>query len=86
MRDEITVQDLREILAECAGADETAGIAGDIIDTPFVELGYDSLALIETAARIKQRFGVAIADEEVAELETPRAMLGAVNSVLVESS
>ena len=86
MQDEITVQDLREILAECAGADESTGIAGDIIDTPFVELGYDSLALIETAARIKQRFGVAIGDEEVAELETPRAMLGAVNSVLVEST
>jgi act minimal PKS acyl carrier protein len=83
---EITLTELREILTECAGEDESVDLGGEIMDTPFAELGYDSLALIETAARIKQRFGVAIEDDEVAELETPREIISVVNESLVETA
>jgi minimal PKS acyl carrier protein len=79
---EITLTELREILTECAGEDESADLGSEIMDTPFAELGYDSLALIETAARIKQRFGVEIEDDDVAELETPREIISAVNESL----
>lgn len=71
----ITLEALRAILVECAGEDESGGLDGDILDTPFVELGYDSLALIETAARLKRQFGVDIPDDRVTELDTPRKML-----------
>lgn len=71
----MTIEDLRRILAECAGEDEPGDLHGDILDTPFAELGYDSLALMETATRIKHEFGVAISDEDIAVVETPRVLL-----------
>lgn len=81
----ITLADLRQILVECAGEDEDADQTGDISDVPFTELGYDSLALIETAAQIQQRFGVTIADDRIGELETPRALLELVNGSLADA-
>ncbi|MEV0702948.1 acyl carrier protein [Saccharopolyspora sp. NPDC050389] len=71
----MTIDDLRRILTECAGADENVDLHGDIRDTPFADLGYDSLALMETASRIKQEFGIEISDEEIAVIETPRLLL-----------
>ncbi|MER5704764.1 acyl carrier protein [Micromonospora sp. NPDC002296] len=71
----MTIDDLRRILAECAGEDESVDLGGDILDTPFNDLGYDSLALMETASRINHEYGVKIADEEIATAETPRALL-----------
>ncbi|WP_243788664.1 acyl carrier protein [Saccharopolyspora gloriosae] len=80
-----TMDDLRRILRDCAG-DAEADLAADIGDTPFEELGYDSLALIETAARIKQEWGVTIPDELVAELRTPREVLDVVRDTAVGSA
>ncbi|GAA3753904.1 acyl carrier protein [Micromonospora maritima] len=76
----MTLDDLREILVECAGEDDSNDVSGDIADVPFEDLGYDSLALMETAARIEQRFGVRLPDEQVMELATPKAVLDAVNT------
>ncbi len=76
----MTLDDLRAILVECAGEDDAAGMAGDIAEVPFEDLGYDSLALMETAARIEQRFGVRIPDEQIMMLVTPNAVLDAVNT------
>ncbi|MEU1056504.1 acyl carrier protein [Streptomyces sp. NPDC005876] len=74
----MTIDDLRRILTECAGTDESVNLDGDILDTSFTDLGYDSLALMETASRIKEEFGVEISDEEIAVVETPRVLLQAV--------
>ncbi|ARZ66808.1 acyl carrier protein [Streptomyces albireticuli] len=79
MTEPMDIDTLRRILVACAGEDETAAPAGDILDIPFTDLGYDSLALMESAARIKQDFGVDIADDVLTELETPRALLDLVN-------
>jgi act minimal PKS acyl carrier protein len=78
----MTMNELCEILIECAGEDEAAALRGDIAEVEFDELGYDSLALMETAARIKQRFGVSIPDERIAELSTPASVLDVVNAAL----
>lgn len=78
----ITLDDLQQILAECAGEDEDAAFDGDILDVSFTDLGYDSLALLETAARVSQRFGIELPDEAVAGLETPRHFLEAVNQAV----
>lgn len=75
----MTFEDLRRILIECAGLAYGVDFAEDILDTDFAELGYDSLALMEAAARIKQEFGVDIPDDQIAALKTPRAMLDTVN-------
>ena len=79
---EMNLDDLRRIMAECAGEEEGIDLTGDIRDTAFIDLGYDSLALMESAARIKREFGVAIADDDLAQLETPRAVLDVVNRAL----
>jgi act minimal PKS acyl carrier protein len=74
----MTIDDLRTILVACAGESEGV-LDGDIRDRDFDELGYDSLALMETAARIRSDFGVTIPDERIAELRTPGEILDLVN-------
>lgn len=75
----MTLDELRAILVECAGADEGIDVSGDIADAEFEDLGYDSLALLEMAAKIEQTRGVKIPDGAVADLRTPRSVLGLVN-------
>ncbi|MFE9746847.1 acyl carrier protein [Saccharothrix saharensis] len=78
----MTIDDLRTILVSCAGEEESADLRADIADVPFSDLGYDSLALMETAARIERDFGISLPDEVMVELETPRALLDLVNDNL----
>ncbi|MEV7421612.1 MULTISPECIES: acyl carrier protein [unclassified Streptomyces] len=80
------LDDLRRILVACAGQDDGIDLTGDILDTPLEELGYDSLALMESAARIKQEFGVDLTDDDVAEVGTPRALLSLVNDTAVATA
>lgn len=72
---EVTVGDLKRILRESAGADEEVNLDGEILDTDFDALGYDSLALLETAARITREYGVTLDDEAVTSARTPRQFL-----------
>ncbi|MFG2289524.1 acyl carrier protein [Streptomyces sp. NPDC048595] len=81
----MTLDDLRRMLTEAAGEPEHGALAGDIADTGFEALGYDSLALLETAALITQEFGVRIADEDLFELRTPRAVLDLVNGAAAQA-
>lgn len=78
----MTINDLRRVLASCAGESDNTRWGGDILDWDFDDLGYDSLARMETAARIEQRYGVHIPDEHITELRTPRQLLDFVNGAL----
>ena len=49
---EFTMDDLRRVMQEAAG--ENRHLEGDVLDQPFTELGYDSLALLEAAARVER--------------------------------
>ncbi|MFI6274442.1 acyl carrier protein [Streptomyces sp. NPDC050988] len=80
---EFTIEDLRRILRDGAGADEAVDLDGEILDTDFESLGYESLALLETSGRIEREFGITLDDDTVTEAKTPRALIGAVNSFLV---
>ncbi|MEU7422308.1 MULTISPECIES: acyl carrier protein [unclassified Streptomyces] len=73
------IEDLRRVLVACAGEDDAADLGGDILDMTFQDLGYDSLAMMETAARITQDYGVDLSDDEITEVATPRALLDLVN-------
>lgn len=83
---QMTLDDLRRLLIECAGETDDDSLSGDILDEDFTSLGYDSLAMMETAARITTEYGVHIADERIAELTTPRAVLDLVNNAPHTSS
>lgn len=77
-----SLDDLRRILTAVAGADEETNLSGDISAVAFDDLGYDSLALMEMAARISQEYGISIGDEEAADFTTPMDVLVAVNDTL----
>ena len=79
---EFTQRDLTRLIRATVGVDESVDLEGDILDTPFVELGYDSLAVLEVTSRIEKEFPVSIPDEMVAELETPRQVIDYVNQQL----
>jgi len=64
---------------EGAGIDEGTNLDGDILDTDFDDLGYDSLALLETAARITREYQIVI-DDDAAIARTPRELLQLVNN------
>ncbi|MFI6942057.1 acyl carrier protein [Streptomyces sp. NPDC050418] len=74
---DITLSELGELLLECVGAPEE-GMAfegEDALDTPFLEFGYDSLALLQVTSVINRKYGVTLDDDAVAEAETPRMLL-----------
>ncbi|MGW1144240.1 acyl carrier protein [Streptomyces sp. NPDC002454] len=79
---EFTVEDLKRILLEGAGADEGVDLDSDILDTDFESLGYESLALLETAGRIEREFGITLDDEVFTENPTPRELVAAVSAKL----
>jgi act minimal PKS acyl carrier protein len=79
---EFTLDDLKRILREGAGADEGVDLDGDIIDTDFESLGYESLAMLETGGRIEREFGVTLDDDTLTEARTPRALIESVNALL----
>jgi minimal PKS acyl carrier protein len=79
---EFTIDDLKRILRECAGSSEGIDLDGHIMDTGFDALGYDSLALLETATRIERECEVKLGDDEVSTEETPRTLVMTVNSRL----
>ncbi|HEY8533059.1 MAG TPA: acyl carrier protein [Micromonospora sp.] len=82
----LTIRELTEIMRECAGEDESVDLSGDIADVDFADLGYDSLALLETAAIIQRRFQIRLEDHVVTEARTPRALVELVNTVLAGAS
>lgn len=77
--DRLSIEDLRRLLRECAGVDQESSLDGDILDTAFADLGYDSLAMLETAGRIAREYGVNLDDDVVTSARTPRALLSLVN-------
>lgn len=76
------LDDLKALLRECAGQEEGVDLDGDVVDVPFAELGYDSLAILQTTGRIERDFGVALDEEALDEADTPRAYLELVNRAL----
>ncbi|REF00944.1 acyl carrier protein [Thermomonospora umbrina] len=83
---QFTLNDLRRILREAAGADEDVDLDGDIADVTFEDLGYDSLALLETGSRIEREYGLELDDDTITDAETPGALLKVVNERLVTAA
>ncbi|MET8170372.1 acyl carrier protein [Streptomyces sp. NPDC057456] len=79
---EFTLDDLKRVLRESAGADEGVDFDGDILDSDFEDLGYESLALLETGSRIEREYGIALDDSALTDSRTPRALIDAVNEHL----
>ncbi|MFF9486111.1 acyl carrier protein [Streptomyces sp. NPDC014676] len=83
---QLQLADLRTVLVECAGDLDDMELGEAALDRLFTDLGYDSLAILETAAAVGQRYGVELRDEDVAEAVTPRAFLLLVNRTLATAA
>jgi act minimal PKS acyl carrier protein len=80
-----TIKDLRRILEDSAGAADGVDWESPVtLDLPFADLGYDSLALLELAAKVQQEYRTRIPDEAVSEMVTPRAAVEYVNQRFAE--
>ncbi|AGK78906.1 acyl carrier protein [Streptomyces microflavus] len=81
-----TLESLKRILREGAGADESVDFDGDILDADFEELGYESLAILETCGRIEREYGITLDDSVVSDVRTPRRMVEVVNEHLGQTA
>ena len=76
----IELTQLVTLIRECAGDSDEYDLDGDIIDVPFDQLGYDSIALMEVMSRLKQDHGIVVSEEAVRGIKTPRGALEAINT------
>ncbi|MCQ9131930.1 MULTISPECIES: phosphopantetheine-binding protein [Streptomyces] len=83
---QFTLDDLRRILLEAAGADENIDLGGDILDTAFEVLGYESIALLETGGRIEREYGIVLDDDDLSDELAPRDLIEAVNAQLLAAA
>ena len=77
-----TLDDLKRILLQAAGAEEGVDLDGDILDTPFDVLGYESLALLETGGFIEREYEHHAGRRRHSRRRHPRALIDAVNAQL----
>jgi act minimal PKS acyl carrier protein len=80
---QMTLRDLQDIMRECAGEDESAESLEQAPDEAFADLGYDSLALLETQARVKRDYSVEFSEDDLADITTPREFVEFFNSLLL---
>jgi act minimal PKS acyl carrier protein len=83
---QFTMEDLLRVMREAAGEDEALPLDGDVGGLTFDQLGYDSLALLETASKVEREFGVSLPDGLLVDLETPTAFVTFVNERLLETA
>jgi len=77
---QFTLQQLTAKLRECAGDAEGVDLDSDeVLDIPFIDLGYDSLAILQVTGVINREAGIQLSDDAVAEAETPRLLLKMIN-------
>jgi len=81
---EMTLAELTRLLRECAGEEEGVNLNGDVLDTSLDDLGYDSLAVLQTTGRIEREYDIELAEDTVAEAHTPRLLLAFINASLRE--
>ncbi|BCJ77770.1 actinorhodin polyketide synthase acyl carrier protein [Catellatospora sp. IY07-71] len=77
---DFTIEDVRRILRDVAGADERVDLDGDIAATSFADLGYDSLALLEATARLQRDLSIRLPDDAVLAVSTPGQLIDLVSS------
>ncbi|MEU4245614.1 acyl carrier protein [Actinoplanes sp. NPDC026619] len=80
---ELQITELVHLLRECAGEDENVALGnGDVLDVSFEDLGYDSLAILNTVGRIERDNGIRLPDTIVVDAQTPRMLLKQINERL----
>jgi minimal PKS acyl carrier protein len=79
---EMTVDELIEVLNNSMGDQDPVDPAGDPADVKFIQLGYDSLTMLNAVRRIERKYRIALGETVVSEAKTPRQLLDRVNTAL----
>lgn len=77
-----TLADLVGYVREAAGEDEEFDLNGDIGDTKFTNLGYDSIAMVEVAVLVERELGIKLPGEGTGKDATPKEFVELVNELL----
>ncbi|MBW2376711.1 MAG: acyl carrier protein [Deltaproteobacteria bacterium] len=77
---DILKDELRQIITEVTEVEEIPE------DTPFADLGIDSMMAIEIVADVEKNYQVVISEEELGELTNLRAVYDKVQAKLAEAS
>ena len=72
--------ELRQIITEVTEVEEIPE------DTPFADLGIDSMMAIEIVADVEKNYDVTISEEELSELTNLKAVYDKVQAKLAEAS
>ena len=70
--------ELREIITEVTEVDDIPE------DTPFADLGIDSMMAIEIVADVEKNYDITISEDELAELTNLEAVYGKVKEKLAD--
>lgn len=76
---QMTLSALEEIMHRCAGDDESTDSFQQAPERVFADLGYDSLALLETQSVIRREYGVDLSEQALGAAETPQQLVDLVN-------
>lgn len=71
---------LTHLLLEAIGLEEDADLEGDDAETPLLELGYDSLALLQVVGRIEAEFGLLVPDNAINDTATLGSLLASLQN------
>jgi len=74
-RHRIDLDELARVVGECGGEDTGIVLDEQQLDTPFHELGQDSLAVLQVIGRLGRRYGVRVPEELLLDADTPRLLL-----------
>jgi acyl carrier protein len=77
---DILKDELRQIITEVTEVEEIPE------DTPFADLGIDSMMAIEIVADVEKNYHVVISEEELGELTNLRAVYDKVQAKLAKAS
>lgn len=75
----LNAEKLKEILRSVGGS----VVPEAFLDVPFGDMGYDSLAVMETNACVEREYGVALPEDTVTVATTPRLFIDTVNEHLM---
>jgi len=78
-----TQADLVDCIRRAAGEDDALDLDGDIGETTFADLGYDSVAMVEVALLVERELGISLPeDDRTGKGGTPKEFVDVVNEQL----
>lgn len=81
---QFTLPDLAALLRGCAGVEQDIVLDDASLDVPFLDLGIDSLAVLQATSFIDVDHGLCLAGDAADEADTPRLFLALVNRALAD--